>query len=61
MGFRGRKMATKRKRGRPPETKMPERIDAPAEKIAEVVLQAKPKETWKYLEAVPETSLPRPD
>ena len=54
-------MATKRKRGRPPETKMPERIDAPAEKIAEVVLQAKPKETWKYLEAVPETSLPRPD
>jgi hypothetical protein len=40
---------------------MPERIDAPAEKIAEVVLQAKPKENWKYLEAVPETGVPRPD
>ena len=27
---------------------MPERIDASPEEIAEVVLQAKPKKTWRY-------------
>ena len=54
-------MPKKKERGRPVEKTMPERIDAPAEKIAEVVLQAKPKKNWRYLEAVPETSVPRPD
>ena len=37
-------------RGRPPKYPMPERIDASSEQIAEVVLLAKPKETWRYEE-----------
>lgn len=44
-------MATKRKRrGRPPVHTMPDRIDASPEEIAEVVLRAKPKESWRFLE-----------
>ena len=39
-----------KRRGRPPKYEMPERIDAPPEEIAEVVLKAKPKETWRYEE-----------
>ena len=39
-----------KRRGRPPKYDMPERIDASPEEIAEVVLQAKPKETWRYEE-----------
>ena len=38
----------KGKRGRPVKRKMPERIDASPETIAEVVLKAKPKEVWRY-------------
>lgn len=42
-------MTGKRKvRGRPVEYPMPERIDAPPERIAEVVLRAKPKKEWRY-------------
>ena len=37
----------KKPRGRPPEHEMPERIDASPETIAEVLLQAKPKRTWR--------------
>ena len=37
-------------RRRPPKYPMPERIDASPEQIAEVVLLAKPKETWRYEE-----------
>ena len=39
----------KRGRGRPSELTMPEPIDAPPERIAEVVLRAKPKDDWQYL------------
>ena len=42
-------METKGRR-RPPKYPMPERIDASPEQIAEVVLLAKPKETWRYEE-----------
>ena len=35
-------------RGRPPKYPMPERIDAPPERIVEVVLGAKPKKQWRY-------------
>ena len=38
----------KKQRGCPPSS-MPERIDATPEKIAEVVLAAKPKTRWDYL------------
>ena len=38
----------KKQRGRPPKYEMPERIDASPEEIAEMVLGAKPKETWRY-------------
>lgn len=40
----------KKQRGRPPTFTMPERIDAPPEVIAEVVLRAKPKKKWRYEE-----------
>ena len=40
----------KKPRGRPTKLTMPEPIDASPERIAEVVLRAKPKETWRYLE-----------
>ena len=43
-------MARKKERGRPKELVMPEPIDASPERIAEVVLQAKPKKVWRYLE-----------
>ncbi len=40
------------RRGRPVEYPMPEPIDgATPERVAEVVLQAKPKTTWRYMEA----------
>ncbi|MXZ54657.1 MAG: hypothetical protein F4Z14_00580 [Gammaproteobacteria bacterium] len=39
-----------RGRGRPLQFAMPERIDASPERIAEVVLGAKPKDTWRYEE-----------
>ena len=38
----------KRGRGRPVTKPMPERIDASPERIAEVVLKAKPKREWQY-------------
>lgn len=42
------KSKKKRPRGRPVEYPMPERIDAPAETIADVVIRAKPKKDWRY-------------
>ena len=38
----------KRSVGRPPVKAWPEPIDASPEKIAEVVLRAKPKKVWRY-------------
>ena len=38
----------KRPRGRPVKYPMPEKIDAPPEEIADVVLRAKPKEVWRF-------------
>ena len=44
-------MATKKKpRSRPPKHTLPEPIDATPEEVARVVLQAKPKETWRFEE-----------
>lgn len=47
-------MTTKKKkpaqRGRPPKYEMPERIDASPEEIAQVVLRAKPKKKWRYMD-----------
>ncbi len=43
----------KRERGRPSQLIMPDPIDAPPERIAEVALQAKPKTEWRYLEEPP--------
>lgn len=40
----------KRGPGRPPEYTMPARIDATPEEIARVVLQAKRKKRWKYMQ-----------
>ena len=49
-------MSTKKKpvtkRGRPLKYEMPERIDASPEEIAQVVLRAKPKKKWRYMEVV---------
>ena len=39
---------TKKQRGRPVENPRPERIDASPEEIADVVLRAKPKQTWRF-------------
>ena len=47
--------------GRPPKHPMPERIDASPEEIAEVVLKAKPKETWRYEEEAGRTKRPKVD
>ena len=41
-------MSKKKPRGRPVKNTMPERIDASPERIAEVVLQAKPKKVWQF-------------
>ncbi len=41
-------MKEKKARGRPVEYPLPERIDATPERIAEVVLRAKPKKVWRY-------------
>lgn len=38
----------KKQRGRPPKYPHPEPIDASPERIAEVVLRAEPKKTWRY-------------
>lgn len=38
----------KKPRGRPPKYPVPEPIDADPETIAEVVLRAKPKESWRF-------------
>ena len=40
----------KKGRRRPPVLTMPERIDAPPEKIAKVTLRAKPKKVWAFEE-----------
>ena len=41
--------AAKQRRGRPPRP-MPERIDAPPERIAQAVLSKPPKKDWRYLQ-----------
>ena len=50
----------KKPRGRPPKYEMPERIDASPEEIADVVLRAKPKETWRYEEKTGRKRTPKP-
>ena len=41
-------MREKKERGRPVVYPLPDRIDATPERIAEVVLRAKPKKVWRY-------------
>ncbi len=41
---------TKRKRGRPPERKMPEPIPDTPEAVARACMQGPPKADWDYLE-----------
>ena len=40
---------TKNRRGRLAKLTMPEPLNAPPERIVEVVLRAKPKTEWRYL------------
>ena len=47
------KKPAKPKRGRPITRKMPERIDASPDRIAEVILRATPPKKWRYLESKP--------
>ena len=42
-------------------TCVPERIDASPEEIAEVVLKAKPKETWRYEQEAGRAKRPKKD
>ena len=58
---RGTMPKQKKPRGRPPKYPMPERIDASPEEIAEVVLRAKPKETWRYEEETGRAKRPKMD
>ena len=51
----------KKPRGRPTKYQMPEKIDADPETIAEVVLRAKPKETWRYEQEAGRTKRPKTD
>ena len=51
----------KKPKGRPPKYPMPERIDASPEKIAEVVLRAKPKKVWRYEQETGRARQPNPD
>ena len=44
----------KKERGRPVSNVLPPRIDAPAEEIADVVMRAKPKQSWRYMEEAEE-------
>ncbi len=44
------KKKSKKPQGRPLKYAMPDRIDASPERIAEVVLGAKPKKQWDYEE-----------
>ncbi len=54
-------MGKKKPLGRPVKYPMPERIDASPEEIAEVVLKAKPKETWRYEQEMGRTKKPKAD
>lgn len=45
-----RKRSENKPRGRPVTKALPPPIEAIPEQIAEVVLQAKPKQTWRYLQ-----------
>ena len=53
----------KKHRGRPPTQKyrLPEPIDATTEEVARIVLQAKPKETWRFEKEAGLSREDRPD
>ena len=50
----------KKDRGRPVKYPLPEPIDATPEEVARVVLQAKPKETWRFEEETGRTNKRKP-
>lgn len=45
------KTSEKKPRGRPVKKHMPEPIDAEPEDIARVIMQAPPKDDWRYLKS----------
>ncbi len=51
----------RRKRGRPPELKMPEPIPDTPENIARACMQGPPKRDWDYLEPGSEARVERRD
>ena len=52
---------SKRKRGRPPELKMPEPLPDTPEAIALACMQGPPKRDWEYLEPGSEARVQRDD
>ena len=51
----------KKARGRPVKYQLPEPIDATPEEVARIVLQAKPKDKWRFEEEAGLTRKDRPD
>ena len=51
----------KKQRGRPVKYELPEPVDMAPEELARIVLQAKPKETWRFEEEAGLTRKDRPD
>ena len=51
----------KKQRGRPVKYQLPEPIDATPEEVARIVLQAPPKDVWRFEEEAGLTKKDRPD
>ena len=51
----------KKPRGRPVKYELPEPIDMDPKELARIVLQAKPKETWRFEEEAGLSKKDRPD
>ena len=51
----------KKPKGRPVKHQLPEPLDMAPEELARIVLQAKPKETWRFEEEAGLTREDRPD
>ncbi|MDE2860719.1 MAG: hypothetical protein OYI31_07235 [Chloroflexota bacterium] len=54
-------MSKKKPRGRPIKYELPEPIEMNPEELAQVVLKAKPKETWRFETNDDLTQKDRPD
>ena len=51
----------KKPRGRPVKYQLPEPLDMAPEEVARIVLQAKPKDTWRFEEEAGLAREARPD